>query len=311
MRRSEEPPPTEVVCYWKKSKLSTALGSIKFREAQNDFGDHRSQKQHKKIVVIEGSFRKKVMDISVTKNSSSVISRYFKPQPEVSIMLIDQMVSKYKLKAKPKSPDFIKFCSSIMTARLCIKAYNDSKEQANSFLWYHLRYGRITASKFYEAAHCTTDGVLVESILGGMTFKSLAMERGQRLEIEVRNLLRNEFPDIKECGLMLRFDLPIFGASPDGINDEYVFEIKCPMKKTTVTNYLKNGIVQPKFMGQIQLQMLMSGRKKGVFCVASPDFEVTKKISKVFVDLDLNLCNDYIEKCKFFWFQYVFPKLIQ
>lgn len=198
-----------------------------------------------------------------------------------------------------------------MTATLCTKAYKDSKEQANSFLWYHLRYGRITASKFYEAAHCSTDGVLVESILGGMSFKSLAMERGQRLEIEVRNLLKKEFPDIKECGLMLRFDLPIFGASPDGIDDKFVFEIKCPMKNTTVTNYLKNGVVQPKYMGQIQLQMLMSGRKKGVFCVALPNFEVSKEITKVIVDLDVNLCNDYIEKCKLFWFQYVFPKLMQ
>lgn len=282
-------------------------------EAQKDFGGERAKKQQVKLLVPEGTFRLKVMHISIySKKSISPLSTYFCPQPEENSMFIDQLIRKYKLQGQvgPLS-HFTSFCSSIMTTRLCLKAYKNSIEQSNSPLWYHLRFGRITASKFYEAAHCSTDGTLVETILGALSFKSVAMKRGQRLEKEVRGLLKDDFPNIKECGIMLRNDFPIYAASPDGIDDDYVYEIKCPFKENTVKNYLKDGVINPKYMGQIQLQMMMTDRKKGVFCVASPNFEFDKEIKKVIVNFDLNLCQNYIEKCNLFWFQYVWPKLVE
>lgn len=282
-------------------------------EAQKDFGGARAKKQQMKLFVPEGSFRLKVMHISVyTKKSNSPLSKYFCVPPEENILFMDQLIRTYKLQGNlgPLS-NFTNFCSSIMTTNLCKKAFKYSIEQGNSKLWYHLRYGRITASKFYEAAHCSTDGVLVETILGAMSFKSVAMKRGQLLEKEVREMLKVDFPNIKECGIMLRTNYPIYAASPDGIDSNYVFEIKCPFKENTKKNYLKDGVINPKYMGQIQLQMLMTQRTKGVFCVASPNFEFDKQIEKVIVNFDSKLCQNYIEKCDLFWFKYVYPKLIE
>lgn len=80
---------------------------------------------------------------------------------------------------------------------------------------------------------------------------------------------------------------PIFGASPDSISEDYVIEIKCPKSVKTRANYVNgSGIVQPKYNAQIQLQMLLCGRKKGLFCVASPSFESDGKVDVIEVDYD-------------------------
>ncbi len=44
-------------------------------------------------------------------------------------------------------------------------------------------------------------------------------------------------------------------ASPDGICDDYVMEIKCPTSEKAVTKYIKNGHVTDKYNSQIQMQM--------------------------------------------------------
>ncbi|KAJ8913990.1 hypothetical protein NQ315_008982 [Exocentrus adspersus] len=67
---------------------------------------------------------------------------------------------------------------------------------------------------------------------------------------------------------------PIFGASPDAIIDNFVVEIKCPTKEKTVTNYIKSNQIVNKYKAQIHLQMLATEKKKGLFCVADPNFEV-------------------------------------
>lgn len=46
--------------------------------------------------------------------------------------------------------------------------------------------------------------------------------------------------------LILRSDMAIFGASPDGITVDEIFEIKCPTKTKTVTDYTKNGVPKEK-----------------------------------------------------------------
>lgn len=50
-----------------------------------------------------------------------------------------------------------------------------------------LRYGWITASKAYDAAHCNTlDGTLTETILGARKLRDTeAMKRGRLLESQV------------------------------------------------------------------------------------------------------------------------------
>ncbi|GBP66215.1 TBC1 domain family member 4 [Eumeta japonica] len=54
-----------------------------------------------------------------------------------------------------------------MAEAVCEEAEQLTKQQSECAIWHELRYGRITASKFYEAAHCkTNNGSLVQQIIG-------------------------------------------------------------------------------------------------------------------------------------------------
>lgn len=75
--------------------------------------------------------------------------------------------------------------------------------------------------------------------------------------------------------------------SPDGIlTKNTVVEIKCPATENTLKNYLNNNKIAEKFYAQIQLQMHVTGFKKGLFCVASPNFETNNEIYIKNVDYD-------------------------
>ncbi|KAJ8713708.1 hypothetical protein PYW07_014078 [Mythimna separata] len=57
-----------------------------------------------------------------------------------------------------------------------------SAGQSESKYWHNIRQGRLTASKLYEAAHCKTDGTLVEQILGGYKVpETKSILRGRRV----------------------------------------------------------------------------------------------------------------------------------
>lgn len=49
----------------------------------------------------------------------------------------------------------------------------------------------------------------------------------------------------KKCGLLLDSSLPQYGASPDGLLDEYIIEIKCPTTEKTFKTYLMRTSVPP------------------------------------------------------------------
>ncbi len=134
-----------------------------------------------------------------------------------------------------------------------------------------------------------------------------ATKRGQELEGEVFELLKNgNYPLIEKCGIILRADMPAFGSSPDGIDNDYIFEIKCPSKKKTVKDYIANGVPSKKVFLQMQLQMLMSGRSKGILAIADPEFEKNRQFIECEVHLDKNELSVVIDKCKSFWKETIF-----
>ena len=92
----------------------------------------------------------------------------------------------------------------------------------------------------YAVAHCKTlDGTLVNLLHGAQLRETSAMARGTRLESQVLHvvsqLLKVAF---QLCGLITNPNHPIFGASPDGINDEFVVEIKCPTNDRTYFTFI-------------------------------------------------------------------------
>ncbi len=177
------------------------------------------------------------------------------------------------------------------------------------------RYCRITASKLWEASNCKTkDGVLTDMLFGATRLKDTkAMKRGRTLESEVlkqisavRNLT------IHNIGLILSTKLPLFGASPDGITDEYVVEVKCPMTAQSQLNYIDSkGNISQKCKAQIMLQMCFAGKMKGLFCMAHFDFETSKNITIVEVPYDFPFLTDAVRRASSFWEQAIWPILLK
>ena len=65
----------------------------------------------------------------------------------------------------------------------------------------------------------------------------------------------------------------------------------------------------PKYYTQIQLQMFFANRRKGLFCVASENFENSKEVFLHALNLDEEYCLDVIQKCTQFWKLAIFPVL--
>lgn len=142
---------------------------------------------------------------------------------------------------------------------------------------------------------------------------SFAMQRGTNLEDQVFNILKNEMKlqghALKQCGLFVDETLPHFGASPDGISDDFVVEIKCPATPKTYAEYISVETLQKRYFAQIQLQMHITKRKKALLGVADWNFERNKKVVKVWIDYDEDYVKELIDEANTFWIQAVYPLL--
>lgn len=146
--------------------------------------------------------------------------------------------------------------------------------------------------------------------MGARGFKgNAATKRGLLLEDVVSNQLKKKYPTLKKCGVILRSDMPMFAASPDGMSDDFMFEIKCPYKDKTITNYIENDSIKEKVYYQMQLQMLMANKEKGILCVADLNFEKNKKITQKEVALDRKNIKKLVLVCTEFWRKNIFPLL--
>lgn len=112
------------------------------------------------------------------------------------------------------------YATNFVTEELCNVAEKETKNQSVSILWYDLRYARITASKFYEAANCrTVYGSSVKKILEvSKKYENIFMKRGRVLEKSVLKVVEKKTNvKICDCGFIIMHKLPFMGASPDAI----------------------------------------------------------------------------------------------
>lgn len=306
-RRTEEPSPTEVVCYWKKAVLSNVGSNLKMIEVK-DFGNEAQ-------CLGSGTFLENAMSILRNDSPLSQICKYFNYQSVFETLSVHKIILKARTTHRniiTNDISLLKFMEGEMCENLCLKVEEATREQSKSKLWYEMRYGRITASKIHEVSRCCTpDGSLVESIFGAQKFKpNRHMLRGIELEQKIINCAEKKLLiNIQKCGIFLSPKFPIFGASPDGISGNCIIEVKCPSSLKHRENYIKNGVIAKKYLDQMMLQMKLCERKEGVFCVADPEFETNNNVDFYFVNYDENHCDELIEKCKKFWLHNVFPKL--
>lgn len=214
---------------------------------------------------------------------------------------------------KGDNPEFFfEHCRSFMNTSNISSIEVLTIEQADTPIWHQMRFGRITASRIHQASRCKTkNGSLVDSIMGKRSGWSFAMQRGTNLEDKVFNVLKKEMSshNLKKCGIYLDPFLPNMAASPDGIADTFVLEIKCPATPKTYAEYICVERLQRKYYGQIQLQMHITKRKRALLGVADLHFERNKKVTKVWIDYDEEYVNDLIDEANAFWINAIFPVL--
>lgn len=86
-------------------------------------------------------------------------------------------------------------------------------------------------------------------------------------------------------------------------------EVKCPSKEKTTKLYIKDNILSEKCKVQINLQMFCTGIQKGLFCVASPDFETSRNVRILHVEFDDEYIKNIIACATENWKEFVYPKL--
>lgn len=175
-----------------------------------------------------------------------------------------------------------------------------------------MRYGRITASKAYEAIRCNTyEGIFVENILGAKIFQSREILRGLKLETRVLEVLsKKPYTKFSSAGLFLCKEFPMIGASTDATSKDHTIEIKCPSKEKTATNYIdSNEFIKKKYFYQIQMQMYLAKKQKAIFVVAKPNFEVTEEIIYKEYDYEPEFVENMLDEIKDFWNKAIFNKL--
>lgn len=305
-KKSSEPSSTAVQCYWNKPTLSSA--STSEVTSKEIFTKVKIPKLAPKDSAILTEFQEECKRRDI---GNSLIVKFCGATTSDSRNIFDLMLQFVDVETVHNYTNFRDYLDTVFNDEIILDINKKTVGQSDSKYWYSVRQGRLTASKLYEAAQCNTDGSLVENILGGYKVpETKAIQRGRRLENRVLQVIQEKLGiQVEKSGFMLING--ILGASPDGVGEDFVVEIKCPASEKAVRTYIKNDIVNNKYKSQIMCQMLACKKTKGLFCVADPLFETTKNIHVVWVDFDAVYINDIIKKAEYFWSLYIFPKLLQ
>ena len=179
-----------------------------------------------------------------------------------------------------------------------------------SNLWHQVRYGRCTASIFYECAKNSERAL--RSVLGERVPMNEDIKRGIENEPKARKWYENKFKvKVEEIGFAVpKWNLWI-GASTDGlVGDDGIIEIKCPRKiYDELRKYIedsKNGrrvsikdYIFESYYAQMQGGMAILGRKWCdfiVYCEGSEVFFSRVPFDREYWDTLHREINGFIEK---------------
>lgn len=122
------------------------------------------------------------------------------------------------------------------------------------------------------------------------------MKRGRFLENEVREVVAKKLgKKIKNSGLFISQEHPMLAGSPDGICEDSVVEIKCPISSKTYLNYIKNGRPSKKCFAQVQMQMYLSGLKTVTFVLQTQIFQLVKMWKFYVLFMMTSICQAFLK----------------
>lgn len=116
------------------------------------------------------------------------------------------------------------------------------------------------------------------------------MERGVELEDQARSLYELERSCIaKPVGFVTNEAISsVAGASPDSlVNKDGLLEIKCPNDVKFFRMIVEGIAVEPQYLWQCQMQILISGRKWVDLCLYNPNFKQSFLIERINPDKEM------------------------
>lgn len=166
--------------------------------------------------------------------------------------------------------------------------------------WFEARMGCVTASRTADVMAQTKSGysasranymaeLICEKLTGQRQggFSSAAMQFGTETEPQARMAYEiMTGATVVETGFVLHPEIAGFGASPDGlIGDDGLIEIKCPNTATHIETLL-NDKVPAKYITQMHVQMLCTGRRWCDFVSFDPRLPVDMQMFVRRVEFD-------------------------
>jgi len=167
------------------------------------------------------------------------------------------------------------------------------KVEQGSQEWLDLRKGKMTAS---HADAIGTAGKGLDTYIRKMMAESYSraekeqytnedMERGKELEDQARSIYAiNNGVEVSQVGFIEHSQYA--GCSPDSlVGEDGGLEIKCP-KDEVYFEYLldEEKAIDSKYIWQIQMNLLITGRKWWDFMAYNPNFEKSSFIFRILPD---------------------------
>ena len=184
-----------------------------------------------------------------------------------------------------------------------------TRQQSKCQMWHEERKWRITASRFGDIVKATKRrkmDLLCKSIYAPKNLTNKAVLHGRKYEkTAIKKFEEEKKVCVKKCGLMVDVNHGFMAATPDGITDKYIIEVKCPYKgrNEQITKSLKyfpyldideDGNLSVRkshnYYFQIQGQLMISKQDKCVFIVYTFVDFVT-----IDVPYDSNFCDNELK----------------
>ncbi len=159
--------------------------------------------------------------------------------------------------------------------------------------WRAIRKGKMTASHAQEIANNGKGldtyiiKLMAEYFSSGEYegFKNSHMERGTELEPVARSMYELETGEVVEEVGFIEYN-EYAGCSPDGlIGENAIAEIKC---HDDVSHFkmIVGGAkeIDTKYLWQIQMNLMITGRKHGVYIAYNPNFEQSLLVFRIPAD---------------------------
>ena len=159
--------------------------------------------------------------------------------------------------------------------------------------WFEVKRGKLGASHA-QAIQAQGKGLdtyilelMAEYYSNGVTvsYTNENMERGNELEAQARAIYELETGnEVQEVGFV-EYDSYV-GCSPDGmVGEEGLVEIKCPTNKVFFA-YMLDGKIDTKYWWQMQMQLMITGRKWVDYVVYNPNYDKSIIIQRVEPDTE-------------------------